>query len=63
MKTAKQRFSIVLESLGDDHRPAAVRLRQLLKIAFRGFRLRCTAIAEDQPEELHPAGSAVETAR
>jgi hypothetical protein len=46
MKTAKPSFTITLEALPDDLRPPEIRLRQLLKIALRGMRLRCVGLAE-----------------
>jgi hypothetical protein len=41
----RQRFSIVLEGI-DDMQPVVIRLRQLLKLALRGLRLRCVECRE-----------------
>ena len=42
----KQTFTITLEGRDDDRTPAVIRLRQLLKMALRGYRLRCVACQE-----------------
>lgn len=47
--TTKPTFSLTLTALGDDSRPATVRLRTLLKIALRAFRLRCVEVREIEP--------------
>lgn len=39
----QDRYVITLVATGTDPRPAIIRLRQLLKIALRGFKLRCVA--------------------
>jgi hypothetical protein len=41
---ARPKYVIELSALGDDSRPAAVRLRRLLKAALRCYRLRCTGL-------------------
>lgn len=48
----KSSFCIVLQSTGRDPRPAAVRLRQLLKIALRGLGLRCTSATDSSGQEV-----------
>ena len=50
---ALSRISITLTDAGGDNRPVVIRLRQLLKLALRGFRLRCTA-AVDQTGKAVP---------
>jgi len=45
----RQTFELRLEALADDTRPPAVRLKQILKLALRGFRLKCTTIKEIKP--------------
>lgn len=44
----RPRYLVELEALPDDLAPAAVRLRRLLKVALRAFRLRCVR-AEEAP--------------
>ena len=39
-------FEIVLRSEGHNNPPAIIRLRRLLKVALRGFGLRCVTIRE-----------------
>jgi hypothetical protein len=41
-------FTLQLVVLDDDSRPAAVRLRQLLKFALRALRLRCIHVVPDR---------------
>ena len=54
MKTTKQprqQFAITLEALADDLRPPEIRLRQILKLCLRGFRMKCVAVEERKPAE------------
>jgi hypothetical protein len=46
----REHFAIVLRDEGSD-RPAEIRLRQLLKLAGRGFRLRCISCEPIEQEE------------
>lgn len=39
-------FLIRLRPIGDDRRPAEIRLRQLLKISWRALSLRCVEVRE-----------------
>lgn len=48
MKTPKTTYSLMLEALDDDSRPAITRLRQLLKFSLRALRLRCVTVQEVQ---------------
>jgi hypothetical protein len=43
-------FTVELRAMPDEHAPPHVRLRQLLKIALRGLRLRCTSVCETTPK-------------
>lgn len=43
---AKPQFTVTLVCLPDDPRPPEVRLRQVLKLCLRGFRMKCTAVRE-----------------
>jgi hypothetical protein len=40
-------YTITLRAQPGDLRPAAVRLRQLLKLALRGFKLKCEAVTPE----------------
>lgn len=42
------RFILTLEPTGNDTRPPTTRLRGLLKIALRGFGLRCVQATEGE---------------
>lgn len=44
--TGKPTFKLTLEALPDDLRPPEVRLRQILKLCLRGFRMRCTEVSQ-----------------
>jgi hypothetical protein len=46
-KPRDEQFTLTLRALPGDLRPAAVRLRQLLKLALRGFKLRCESVTPD----------------
>lgn len=48
----KQRFALTLETINADTRPAVVRLRGLLKVALRGFGLKCVDANEIQAAPL-----------
>lgn len=50
VKTPRPRFIMELEALPGDQRPAVIRLRQILKLALRGFQMRCVAISESVDE-------------
>ncbi len=58
----KQQFAIVLEG-GDDHQPTVIRLRQLLKLADRAYRLRCVGCQEieDVNQQSTTDGAVIET--
>ena len=51
MSASNPQFEITLEGLPDDLRPAEVRLRQILKLCLRGFRMRCLSVKEIAPNE------------
>lgn len=46
--------SITLKDAGGDTRPLPIRLRQLLKLALRGFHLRCTAAVDTTGKAVTP---------
>ncbi len=41
-KTPREEITLVLVDAGGDNRPMACRAKQLLKLALRGFHLKCT---------------------
>ena len=45
-----ERFTITLEAVPRDSRPASRRLRGALKTLLRGFGLRCVTINSAQPD-------------
>lgn len=45
-KTSQPQITITLTDAGGDPRPVAIRLRQILKLALRGFKLRCIAAVD-----------------
>jgi hypothetical protein len=49
MDEPQQEYLIRLRALPDNV-PATVRLRRLLKVALRSFKLRCTMAVEVQPQ-------------
>ncbi len=51
-KTSRERFDITLEPLATDTRPAPCRLKQLLKLALRGFSLKCISIRRENGAEV-----------
>ena len=51
MKPPKQTYTLTLQALNDDSRPPIVRMRQILKLCLRGFRMRCTAIEDSTPTD------------
>ena len=46
----QERFTLTLEAIPRDSRPASLRLRGLLKAALRGFGLRCVTCASVHPK-------------
>jgi hypothetical protein len=58
MKTARERFALILEALPDGGVPAVVRLRRFLKAALRGYALRCVSVVEvarEKPADVESA--------
>jgi hypothetical protein len=61
MNTPRRHFALELRDCGDaDSAPVIIRLRSFLKMALRGYRLRCTRAVElhDDEQSTGPADEA-----
>lgn len=52
MNTPKTTFVLTLEAVGSDDRPAEIRLKALLKYAWRATRLRCVRLMSEPDERV-----------